>query len=329
MPRLEAEGGFATTIDAALAEFIAKQRSFYLATANADGQPYIQHRGGPRASCACSTSKTLAFADFSGNRQYISTGNLADNAEAMLFLMDYANRRRVKIWGTARVGRGRSRPHRHAVPRGLQGARRAGHRLHRRGLGHQLPAAYPADVLRRGCRRGGRCAASGASPSSKPRMRGCGSAPPVTCRLDWPARRTASRTETPPANAPSSSATMKPGASAGAMPANVSLRAARDGHRRIGERGRGGEPIGRGDVEADRGRHRLGLEADAAENGRDQPERGDELSRPLARARCAPSSRAGSGRARTSDARARRRRSRRRSAPRHRRAPCGRSSSPR
>ena len=98
--KLEQKGGFATTIDAALAEFIAEQRSFYLATASGQGQPYIQHRGGPKGFLRVIDDKTLAFADFSGNRQYITTGNLADNPKAMIFLMDYANRRRVKIWGT-------------------------------------------------------------------------------------------------------------------------------------------------------------------------------------------------------------------------------------
>ena len=101
--KLEQKGGFATTIDAALAEFIAEQRSFYLATASGQGQPYIQHRGGPKGFLRVIDDKTLAFADFSGNRQYITTGNLADNPQAMIFLMDYANRRRVKIWGTARA----------------------------------------------------------------------------------------------------------------------------------------------------------------------------------------------------------------------------------
>jgi predicted pyridoxine 5'-phosphate oxidase superfamily flavin-nucleotide-binding protein len=101
--KLEQKGGFATTIDAALAEFIAEQRSFYLATASGQGQPYIQHRGGPKGFLRVIDDKTLAFADFSGNRQYITTGNLADNPKAMIFLMDYANRRRVKIWGTARA----------------------------------------------------------------------------------------------------------------------------------------------------------------------------------------------------------------------------------
>jgi uncharacterized protein len=101
--RMETKGGFATTIDSNLAGFIAGIRSFYLATANKDGQPYIQHRGGPPGFLRVIDEKTLIFADFSGNRQYISTGNLAENPRALLFLMDYENRQRVKIWGTARV----------------------------------------------------------------------------------------------------------------------------------------------------------------------------------------------------------------------------------
>lgn len=101
--KMETKGGFATTIDEELAAFIAEQSAFYLATASADGQPYIQHRGGPKGVLRVLDDRTLGFADFAGNRQYISTGNLADNPKAMIFLMDYANRRRVKIWGTARV----------------------------------------------------------------------------------------------------------------------------------------------------------------------------------------------------------------------------------
>jgi predicted pyridoxine 5'-phosphate oxidase superfamily flavin-nucleotide-binding protein len=85
------------------AKFIAGLRSFYLATASKDGQPYVQHRGGPPGFLRVIDETTLAFADFAGNRQYISTGNLAENRRAMLFLMDYQNRRRVKIWGQARV----------------------------------------------------------------------------------------------------------------------------------------------------------------------------------------------------------------------------------
>ena len=101
--RLEQNGGWDSKIDAALAEFIAGMRSFYLATASKDGQPYVQHRGGPRGVLRVIDETTLAFADFAGNRQYITTGNLAENPRAMLFLMDYQHRRRVKIWGQARV----------------------------------------------------------------------------------------------------------------------------------------------------------------------------------------------------------------------------------
>lgn len=101
--RMEAKGTTRTFIDDGLAEFIANARSFYLATASSDGQPYIQHRGGPPGFLHVLDENTLAFADFSGNRQYISTGNLDENPKAMIFIMDYRTRRRVKIWGTAKV----------------------------------------------------------------------------------------------------------------------------------------------------------------------------------------------------------------------------------
>ena len=101
--RMEAKGGWATTVDPVLAAFLAEADSFYLATANAAGQPYVQHRGGPRGFLRVLDERTLGFTDFKGNRQYISTGNLADNPHAFVFVMDYANRRRIKIWGTARV----------------------------------------------------------------------------------------------------------------------------------------------------------------------------------------------------------------------------------
>jgi predicted pyridoxine 5'-phosphate oxidase superfamily flavin-nucleotide-binding protein len=87
----------------ALAEFIAARDTFFLATASAAGQPYVQHRGGPPGFLKVLDDKTLAFADFSGNRQYITLGNLAENDKALIFLLDFVNRRRVKIWGTARV----------------------------------------------------------------------------------------------------------------------------------------------------------------------------------------------------------------------------------
>jgi predicted pyridoxine 5'-phosphate oxidase superfamily flavin-nucleotide-binding protein len=86
-----------------LASILAATRSFYFATANADGQPYIQHRGGPEGFLHMLDERTLAFADFAGNRQYITTGNLADNPKAHIFIMDYARQRRVKLWGRART----------------------------------------------------------------------------------------------------------------------------------------------------------------------------------------------------------------------------------
>jgi predicted pyridoxine 5'-phosphate oxidase superfamily flavin-nucleotide-binding protein len=101
--RLEAKGGWATTITPELADFVARARSFYLATASRDGQPYIQHRGGAPGFLRVLDANTLAFANFAGNRQYITAGNLAENPQAFIFLMDYANRQRIKIWGRARV----------------------------------------------------------------------------------------------------------------------------------------------------------------------------------------------------------------------------------
>jgi len=100
---MEQRGSWQTEITPDLAAFIAEMTSAYLSTANKDGQPYIQHRGGPRGFLRVLDEKTIAFADFSGNRQYVTLGNLQDNAKAFLFLMDYAHQRRVKIWGTAKV----------------------------------------------------------------------------------------------------------------------------------------------------------------------------------------------------------------------------------
>jgi len=86
-----------------LRSFIVNRDSFYLATTNQDGQPYIQHRGGPKGFLKVLDDQTLGFADFSGNRQYISAGNLQDNNQVSLFLMDYPSRSRIKIWGEARI----------------------------------------------------------------------------------------------------------------------------------------------------------------------------------------------------------------------------------
>lgn len=95
--------GWRTEVDENLAAFLAGANSFYLATASADGQPYIQHRGGPKGLLKVLDRQTLAFTDYAGNRQYITQGNLSENSKAYIFVMDYAHRRRVKIWGEARV----------------------------------------------------------------------------------------------------------------------------------------------------------------------------------------------------------------------------------
>ena len=101
--RQEARGGFRTAIDDDLIAFLAQIDTAYLATASAQGQPYAQHRGGPKGFIRVIDERTLGFADYSGNKQFISTGNLAENDKAFLFLMDYAHRRRIKLWGRARV----------------------------------------------------------------------------------------------------------------------------------------------------------------------------------------------------------------------------------
>ena len=84
-------------------EFIASRDSFYMATVSETGWPYIQHRGGPKGFLRVLDPHTLAFADFAGNRQYISVGNLVASDRVALFLMDYNRRERLKIFGQARV----------------------------------------------------------------------------------------------------------------------------------------------------------------------------------------------------------------------------------
>jgi predicted pyridoxine 5'-phosphate oxidase superfamily flavin-nucleotide-binding protein len=99
----EQKGAWPTEIGDDLKGFIEAQTSIFMATANRDGQPYIQHRGGPAGFLKVLDSKTIGFVDFAGNRQYITSGNLTDNPKAYMFLIDYMMRRRIKIWGTARV----------------------------------------------------------------------------------------------------------------------------------------------------------------------------------------------------------------------------------
>jgi predicted pyridoxine 5'-phosphate oxidase superfamily flavin-nucleotide-binding protein len=101
--RMEQGEGWPTSVTDELAEYIADLDMFYLGTANAQGQPYIQYRGGPPGFLKKIDEHTLGFADFGGNRQYITLGNLSENPKAFLFLIDYAHRRRVKVWGTAKV----------------------------------------------------------------------------------------------------------------------------------------------------------------------------------------------------------------------------------
>ena len=85
------------------AEFIAERDSFYLGSISESGWPYIQHRGGPQGFLRVVNENTLAFADYKGNRQLLTTGNVSVNDRVALFLMDYKNRERLKILGHARV----------------------------------------------------------------------------------------------------------------------------------------------------------------------------------------------------------------------------------
>jgi uncharacterized protein len=98
--------GWETTVTPELVRFLADLDMFYLGTSNAENQPYIQYRGGSPGFLKVLDEKTLGFADFGGNRQYVTLGNLSENPKAFLFLMDYARQRRVKVWGTARVVEG-------------------------------------------------------------------------------------------------------------------------------------------------------------------------------------------------------------------------------
>jgi predicted pyridoxine 5'-phosphate oxidase superfamily flavin-nucleotide-binding protein len=104
--RMEEKGSWRTRITPDLAGFIEAQTSIFLATANPEGQPYIQHRGGSQGFLRVLDDRTIGFVDYAGNRQYITLGNLTDNPRAHLFLIDYARRQRVKIWGEARIVEG-------------------------------------------------------------------------------------------------------------------------------------------------------------------------------------------------------------------------------
>lgn len=123
--RMEERRPWQDRITPDLTHFISEQDSIFLGTANAAGQPYIQHRGGPAGFLKVLGDRQLGFADLVGNKQYITLGNLSENPRAFLFLIDYEHARRIKLWGTAqvveddpdlvdrlRVGGGRGRPER-------------------------------------------------------------------------------------------------------------------------------------------------------------------------------------------------------------------------
>lgn len=103
MARRAASGRFRSELSPEAMGFIAARTSAYLATASARGQPYVQHRGGPQGFLRVLDARTVAFANYAGNSQYISIGNLAENQRAFLFLMDYAAQRRLKLWGRAHL----------------------------------------------------------------------------------------------------------------------------------------------------------------------------------------------------------------------------------
>lgn len=118
--RMEEAGSWETRFSGEVVDFIEAQTSVFLATANAAGQPYIQHRGGPPGFLRVLDDRTLGFVDFIGNRQYITLGNLAENPKAHLFLIDYVHRRRVKIWGEARVIEGDGELTAQLMPKGYK-----------------------------------------------------------------------------------------------------------------------------------------------------------------------------------------------------------------
>jgi uncharacterized protein len=95
--------GFPDRVTPEFAAFIAALDTAFLGTVSGTGAPYIQHRGGPKGFIKVLDEKTLGFADFAGNRQYITISNLAENDRAYLFLLDFARQRRIKLWGRARV----------------------------------------------------------------------------------------------------------------------------------------------------------------------------------------------------------------------------------
>ena len=145
------------------AAFIAERDSFYMATVSETGWPYVQHRGGPPGFLKVLDEKTLGFADFRGNLQYISVGNVAADDRAALILVDYPNQARLKIFAHVemRKHRGRFRTCRAARRARLQGQARARLFAAPRNVRLELPAAHHA-ALHDGCDPGGGRAVAGA-----------------------------------------------------------------------------------------------------------------------------------------------------------------------
>ena len=145
--RMEDSGGFEREVDDRLRSFLSVIDTAFLATASADGQPYVQHRGGPKGFIRALDEQTLAFIDYAGNRQYVSTGNLSENDRVCLFLIDYERRRRIKVWGTAKiVPLDHKSPHEAFLRRlaGVSREARAGLPPSRDRVGRELSAAHPA-----------------------------------------------------------------------------------------------------------------------------------------------------------------------------------------
>ena len=117
---MEENGSWQSRITSDLADVIEAQTSVFLATASAAGQPYVQHRGGPSGFLRVLDNKTIGFVDFAGNRQYITQGNLAENPKAHLFLINYAQRQRVKFWGEARCVEGDAELTNKLMPQGYK-----------------------------------------------------------------------------------------------------------------------------------------------------------------------------------------------------------------
>ena len=140
--RTKIAAGFPDRVTPELAAFIAEQDTAFLGTASADGAPYIQHRGGPKGFIKVVDERTLGFADYRGNRQYITLGNLSENDRAYLFLIDFSRRQRIKLWGRARVVENDDALIAETVRPWLQGASRARHPVHDRSLGRELLAAH-------------------------------------------------------------------------------------------------------------------------------------------------------------------------------------------